>query len=311
MARTALFTDDLFFEHNTGRGHPENARRLSAIRTKLEQQSYYREFLTLPRRFATPEEIALVHHGSYVESLRKFCAASGGHLDGDTVVSADSYEAARLASGAGLAAADEILAENLDRAILLIRPPGHHSLPERAMGFCLFNNVALTARYLRSKGVERVAILDWDVHHGNGTEAVFYEDPSVFFTSLHQYPFYPGTGAAEDVGVKEGVDTTLNCPMPAGAGDAEYRRAFADRILPALVSFSPDILLISAGFDAHRRDPLASINLSTEAFAWMTETVLAFAAEHCRGRVVSFLEGGYDPEALAQSVEAHSAVMLA
>ncbi len=310
MARTALFTDDLFLEHNTGTGHPETARRLTAIQTRLEQQSYFGNFLSLPRRFAEPSEIALVHHAAYVEQLRKICARSGGYLDGDTVVSTQSYEAARLAAGVGLAAADEILAGRLDHAILLVRPPGHHSLPERAMGFCLFNNIAITAQYLRTKGIGRVAILDWDVHHGNGTESMFYEDGSVFFVSLHQYPFYPGTGAAEDRGIGEGAHTTLNCPMPAGAGEEEYRRAFAEQILPALTKFEPEVLLISAGFDAHMRDPLASINLTTESFAWMSRTMLDFAARHCSNRMISFLEGGYNLEALAESVEAHAAVLL-
>ena len=310
MARTALFTDDLFLAHDTGAGHPESALRLSAIRSALEQQTYFGQFLSLPRRFATVEEIALVHQAPYVENLRRFCARSGGYLDGDTVVSHDSYDAARLAVGAGLAAADAILAKTLDRAILLLRPPGHHSLPDRAMGFCLFNNVAITARYLRSRGIERVAILDWDVHHGNGTEATFYDDGSVFFVSLHQYPFYPGTGAAGDQGVGAGRGATLNCPMAGGSGDAEYKRAFSDQILPALTDFRPEVLLVSAGFDAHRQDPLASIDLSTECFSWMTRAMIEFAAVHCENRIVSFLEGGYHLGALAQSAEAHAAVML-
>lgn len=310
MSRTALFTDDLFLQHDTGLGHPETARRLSAIRDVLERQSYFGKFATLPRRFAEPEEVALVHQSAYIDTLRKFCQKDGGYLDGDTIVSSQSYDAACLAAGVGLAAADGLLAGEIDRAILLVRPPGHHSLPKRAMGFCLFNNIAIAARQLRARGLERIAILDWDVHHGNGTEAVFYQDPSVLFISVHQYPFYPGTGAATDQGEGAGLGTTLNCPMPSGAGRAEYEKAFADQIVPKLREFRPQVLLISAGFDAHRRDPLASINLDTPSFEWMTAQVLSVAEEFCQGRVISFLEGGYDLTALAESVEAHCAAML-
>ena len=306
----AFFTDNLFLEHKTGAGHPEAPSRLEAIRARLEEQSYFPNFQTLEPRFAKPEEAALIHEAGYIDSLKRFCEAGGGYLDGDTPVSERSYEAACLALGAGLTAAEKIVAGELDRALLLLRPPGHHSLRDRAMGFCLFNNIAVAAARLKELGLKRIAILDWDVHHGNGTEAAFYEDPEVFFLSLHQYPFYPGTGAPEDRGAGAGEGFTLNLPQPSGAGDAEYRRAFENQVPAALEKFNPEILLISAGFDAHRADPLAGINLSTSSFEWMTERMRKFAEDHCEGRLISFLEGGYNLDALADCLEAHAAVLV-
>ena len=313
-SRTGFFTDDIFLQHDTGRGHPESHLRLLSIRERLENTGYYKRFQQLPRRTATVAEIGLCHATAYVESVDRICTQQGGgYLDGDTVVSPRSYEAAALSVGAGLAAADQMLAGELDRALLLLRPPGHHSLHDRAMGFCLFNNVAICARYLQKHGGEKfqkIAIVDWDVHHGNGTEATFYDDPTVLFISTHQYPFYPGTGAASDRGTGKGLGATLNVPMARGSGDSEYLRAFEQQLLPALKEFRPDAVLISAGFDAHKHDPLASIELETKSFEWMSRSLLDFADEFCEGRVISFLEGGYDLDALAESVEAHAAVLV-
>ncbi|MEQ9364338.1 MAG: histone deacetylase [Leptospirales bacterium] len=312
-SRTGFFTDDIFLEHDTGRGHPESHLRLVSIRERLEATGYYPRLRQLERRLATVEEIGLCHDPDYVRSVDRICSVQGGgHLDGDTVVSAKSYEAAIVSAGAGLAAADRILAGELERALLLLRPPGHHSLHDRAMGFCLFNNVAITARYLQQQGgdkFQKIAIVDWDVHHGNGTEAMFYDDPNVLFISSHQYPFFPGTGAAADRGTGKGLGATLNLPMARGSGNSEYRRAFQDSILPALREFRPDALLISAGFDAHKNDPLAGIDLESSSFEWMSHSLLEFAREYCAGRLISFLEGGYDLDALAESVEAHAAVL--
>ncbi|MCR9142617.1 MAG: histone deacetylase [bacterium] len=312
-SRTGFFTDDIFLEHNTGRGHPENHLRLVSIRERLQTTGYFPRLRHLERRPASVEEIGLCHDTDYVRSVDRICSEQGGgYLDGDTIVSAKSYEAAVLSAGAGLAAADQILAGELERALLLLRPPGHHSLHDRAMGFCLFNNVAITARYLQKHGgeaYEKIAIVDWDVHHGNGTEAMFYDDPNVLFISTHQYPFYPGTGAEKDRGVGAGLGATLNLPMARGSGNSEYRRAFEDHILPALKEFQPGALLISAGFDAHKNDPLAGIDLESSSFEWMSHSLLEFAREHCAGRLISFLEGGYDLDALAESVEAHAAVL--
>lgn len=310
MSGTALFLDDLFLEHHTGRSHPESPSRLVSIREKLEKQSYAGKFRQLERRFARPEEIALVHDIEYVRSLEPFCKSGGGYLDGDTPVSEKSYDAALLAAGSGLAASDALLNGEIERALLLVRPPGHHSLQRGAMGFCLFNNIAITARYLRSRGIQKIAILDWDVHHGNGTQDTFYSDNSVFFISLHQYPFYPGSGAARETGEGPGTGFTLNLPMPSGYGDAQYEKAFHEKILPGLLNFQPEILLISAGFDAHEDDPLAGMTLSTEFYSTMTRWMREFAQKHCKDRIISFLEGGYNLSALADSVEAHAAGML-
>ncbi len=308
--KTAFFCDNLFLQHDTGPGHPESARRLEAIRGVLEKTSYFGDLATLPRRIATPEEIALCHEADYIASVQSFCAERGGRLDPDTVVSRQSYDAATLAVGAGLAACDAVLDGAARNALLLLRPPGHHSLRQRSMGFCLFNNIAIAARYLRQRGLERVAIVDWDVHHGNGTEAEFYDDPSVYFVSTHQYPFYPGTGAAQDRGRGAGVGFTLNVPMARGATDENYRAAFRENILPELDQFAPQALLISAGFDAHYRDPLAGIELRTSSYEWMTNALRDLAERHCDGRMISFLEGGYDLPALAESVETHCAALL-
>ncbi|MCE9599851.1 MAG: histone deacetylase, partial [Spirochaetia bacterium] len=214
------------------------------------------------------------------------------------------------AAGAGIAAADAIRAGNLDRALLLVRPPGHHSLHDRAMGFCLFNNVAICARHLQSIGFAKIAIVDWDVHHGNGTQDAFYNDPSVYFISLHQYPFYPGSGSAAERGQGNGHGFTLNIPMAAGRGDTEYKRAFKEQITPELDRFEPDFILISAGFDAHRDDPLAQMSLTAASYEWMSRELLEVAGRHCNGNIISFLEGGYDLEALADSVEAHAQTLL-
>ncbi|HMU84557.1 MAG TPA: histone deacetylase [Leptospiraceae bacterium] len=304
-----IFTDDLFLQHDTGRSHPESPSRLLAIRERLEG-GLASHFKTLSRRFADPTQIQLIHDGRYVQELERFCNAHGGYLDGDTPVSDQSYRAALLAAGAGLEAADQIQSGNISRALLLVRPPGHHSLVQRAMGFCLFNNVAICARYLQLLGHKKIAIVDWDVHHGNGTQDAFYEDPSVLFISLHQYPFYPGSGAASETGRGAGAGTTLNCPLPAGSADAEYKQAFEKKILPALEQFGPNAILISAGFDAHRDDPLAGMLLTATSYEWMSRKLRDFADSHCDGRLISFLEGGYNLDALADSVEAHASVLI-
>ena len=310
MSKTAFFTDDLFLEHDTGPQHPETSGRLVAIREKVERQTYFNKFVFLERRFASVADVALMHEERYINNLKVFGDNSGGYLDGDTPVSARSYEAALLAAGAGIEAAERMQAGEINRALLLLRPPGHHSLRTGAMGFCLFNNVAICAKNLLNQGRQKIAILDWDVHHGNGTQAMFYENPDVLFISMHQFPFYPGSGAAQETGAGAGRGYTLNLPMAAGSGDAEYISAFREKVLPALEAFQPEVLLISAGYDAHVRDPLASIQLTTETYAWMTKQSLEFAEQHCGGRIISFLEGGYDFQALADSVEAHAAVLI-
>ncbi|MBE7437340.1 MAG: histone deacetylase [Spirochaetales bacterium] len=306
---TATFYDPLFLEHDTGPGHPERAARLEAIVACLQRTSYHASLVKLPKREATLAEIGLVHDSQYIAQLESFCNQGGGYLDGDTPVSQNSYAAAVLAAGAGPGAVDAIQKGDASNAFLMLRPPGHHSLRNRAMGFCLFNNVAITASYARSRGFERVAIVDWDVHHGNGTESIFYNDSSVYFISLHQYPCYPGTGARKDRGAGAGSGYTLNIPLAPGTGPAEYERHFAEEVLPALEEYAPDLILVSAGFDAHKSDPLASLELTTESFARLTEGLRTLSGSLCAGRIISFLEGGYHLQALAESVEAHVAVL--
>jgi acetoin utilization deacetylase AcuC-like enzyme len=276
----------------------------------LEEKNLLNQFYFLPKRFATQKEIGLVHHSSYIEYVQKIAQKGGGYLDGDTPVSEASYEAATLAVGSGLEAIDHILKGEIESAILLVRPPGHHSLKSRGMGFCLFNNIAIAARYGLQNGFKKIAIIDWDVHHGNGTQDEFYKEKEVLFISIHQFPFYPGTGAIDEIGEGEGEGYTLNIPMPRGSSDADYKKVFENKILPKLIEYEPEIILISAGFDAHKLDPLGGIELSTSMYEWMTEKILQIAKECCKGKILSFLEGGYSLEAIAESVQVHSEVLL-
>ena len=221
-------------------------------------------------------------------------------------VNAHSWEVANLAAGGVLGVADAVMQGTANNGFAMIRPPGHHAERDTALGFCLFNNIAITARYLQQfHGVEKVLILDWDVHHGNGTQHAFEADPSVLFISLHQYPYYPGTGAWSETGVGKGVGATVNCPMSAGSGNEEYQQAFTEKILPAIHQFKPEVVLLSAGFDAHQRDPLGAINLTTEFYGWMSQEMLAIADQYAQGRLISMLEGGYDLQALADCISTH------
>lgn len=286
-----------FFLHDTGPGHPEQPARLRAVQEGIAGVGLEDELPPFSPREATEAEIMLVHDSAYVVALDAFCRTGGGWLDPDTVASSGSYQAATRAAGAGIHAVELLATGVADSAFLALRPPGHHALAGHAMGFCLLNNVAITAAHLVAGGA-RVMILDWDAHHGNGTQEAFYGAPEVLYVSLHQFPFYPGTGALAEVGTGPGLGTTINLPLPAGTAGDGYRLAFEEVVLPAGESFAPDWVLVSAGFDAHRADPLTDLGLSAGDFwemAWFCSRLAA------PGRLVVFLEGGYDLRALALS----------
>ncbi len=305
---TLLYSHDACLAHDTGEHHPERPARLTAVLDALAAPA----FAALERRpapKAAVEDVARAHSRRYVEALLAALPKEGhAALDADTIVSPGSGEAALRAAGAVVAAVDAVMAGEAKNAFCAVRPPGHHAERERAMGFCLFNNVAVGALRARAAhGLERAAVIDFDVHHGNGTQAIFADDPHLFYGSTHQYPLYPGTGARGETG----VGNIVNAPLRPNAGSAEFRTAFNELILPALEDFRPDFVLISAGFDAHRRDPLAQLNLVEADFAWATERLVELAGRHCRGRIVASLEGGYDLEALAASAAAHVAALMA
>ncbi|MCC7424312.1 MAG: histone deacetylase [Planctomycetaceae bacterium] len=306
-----LFTDRMFIGHETGAGHPESPRRLHSILQMLELTQLDQRFERGTIRPATFEEIALVHDRTYVGNLRSFASAGGGHLESDTVCGAASFEIARHAAGAALAAVDAVMTGEHRRASVLARPPGHHALPARAMGFCLFANIAIAARYAQqAHGVTRVLIVDWDVHHGNGTQDIFYDDPDVTFFSAHRFPFYPGSGDCDETGVAAGIGTTFNLPLCFGISRREYRERFHTMLADAAARSKPELVLVSAGYDAHAADPIGSLGLESEDFGDLTELVVDVANQHCGGKLVSLLEGGYDVSALAESVECHLTTLL-
>ncbi len=305
---TLLYSHPACLEHDPGEYHPERPDRLRAVLAALEAP----EFAALDRRQAPAAEMAdllRVHPQAHIDRVRAAVPESGRRgIDPDTVLSPGSWEAALRAAGATTAAVDAVMAGEAANAFCAVRPPGHHAEPDRAMGFCLFNNVAVGAlRAHQVHGCERVAVIDFDVHHGNGTQAMFADDPHLFYASTHQYPLYPGTGARDERGVAGNI---VNAPLGTNAGSADFRAVVAEFVLPALEEFRPDFLFISAGFDAHSRDPLAGLNLFEEDFAWVTDKLTALAARHCAGRVVSVLEGGYDLEALARSAAAHVQALM-
>jgi acetoin utilization deacetylase AcuC-like enzyme len=303
-----LLTHRACLRHDTGDGHPERADRLRAVLAALEAEQFA-GLLRDEAPEATEEQLCRVHPPRYVEAILGIRPRPDEMvaLDADTVMSHGSAEAALRAAGAAVAAVDAVCGGQVRRAFCATRPPGHHAEPARPMGFCLFANAAVAARHAQAAhGVERVAVLDFDVHHGNGTQACFEQDASLFFGSSHQSPCYPGTGEAHETG----VGNIVNAPLPPGADGAAFRTAWAGTILPALERFAPGLVVISAGFDAHARDPLAQLRLREADFAWVTEELCRLAERHCDGRVVSLLEGGYDLDALATSSAAHVRALM-
>ncbi len=305
---TLLYTHPVCVEHDPGAHHPERPDRLRAVLAALDAE----EFSALERRqapVADIDAIERVHAPRYVENILRAVPESGQvNLDPDTAMSPASGEAALRAAGALCGAVDAVLDGEADNAFCAVRPPGHHAEAERAMGFCLFNNVAIGAQHARAaKGLKRVAVVDFDVHHGNGTQSAFEHDADLFYASSHQSPCYPGTGSESERGV---ADNIVNAELKPGAGSTEFRKAYEERILPALKRFMPELLIISAGFDAHARDPLAELRLEDDDYAWVTQELVGVAGECCQGRVVSSLEGGYDLDALAAAVGAHIRVLM-
>lgn len=299
---TALWTDPRYEAHVAGPMHPESPGRLKAIREVLARAPIANVTHRTPRA-ATKDELVGVHDGAHVEHVLSL-AGRTAQLDPDTATSPGSTEASLLAAGAAVEATLEVLQGRVENAFALVRPPGHHAEHDRAMGFCLFNNVAVAAEAARRAGAERVLVLDWDVHHGNGTQHTFARRRDVLFCSSHQWPYYPGTGAAEEVGDGDGRGFTVNVPLPGGQGDADYGAVFHDVFLPIARRFRPDLLLVSAGFDPHRADPIGGMNVTERGFAAMTTVMKQLSVEACGGRLVLLLEGGYDLDGLSQSVHA-------
>jgi acetoin utilization deacetylase AcuC-like enzyme len=310
MNKTGYASDPFYLRHET-EPHPENPGRLTAIQNRLESSEFYNNLTPIQPRKATVDEIASVHDLGYIASVEQNCADHNRNLDADTVISQDSYNAALLSAGAGMTAIDQLVNGKISNAFCAVRPPGHHAEQDRAMGFCLFNNVAIAARYAQKiKALNKIFIFDWDVHHGNGTQHSFYNDPSVYYASAHQHPFYPGSGAEEETGTGQGLGTTLNLPMDAYSDDEDYIAEVESRLIPEIQRYNPDLIIISAGFDAHKNDPLAQIQLTTECFGKMTELLMQVAQDVCSGRILSMLEGGYDYNALSDSVQLHMQTLL-
>jgi len=305
-----LYTSEIFEQHLTG-AHPESPQRIHVLRQMLDRTGL-RELFQLKQPVPADSELLQKTHSSdYIEAVRAFAEQGGGRIEADTVVSPQSYSIALQAAGSAVAAVGDVLSGSTRRSVCLVRPPGHHARPAAAMGFCLFGNVAVAAQAaLDHYELERVLIVDWDVHHGNGTQEIFYDSGRVHFFSVHRFPFYPGTGSSEETGTGDGLGATWNLPLAYGTSRREYHERFNLMLADAASACRPQLILISAGFDAHRDDPIGSLGLETQDFATLTETVRNTADEYCGGRLISVLEGGYNLQALTDSVEVHLREML-
>jgi acetoin utilization deacetylase AcuC-like enzyme len=301
--RTGIVYHDDFLLH-TNFYHPECKERLEAVMEKLKEKKVLQLLeIVVPREKASEETIALVHREDYIKGVEHACQSGSRQLDMDTYLTPETYEVARLAVQGGLDAVDKVMGGELDRVFALLRPPGHHAEPNRGMGFCIFNNIAIASRYLQKKyGLKKIMIVDWDVHHGNSTQHIFEEEAGVLFFSVHQSPAYPGTGGLREVGRRDGVGYTINAPMPAGCGDEDYLKLFNKIVLPVMDEYKPKMLLVSAGQDAYRGDPLASMNLSLQCYAQMAELLVKGAEKNTGGKMIFFLEGGYNVDAQASII---------
>lgn len=310
--KTGLVYDEIFLRHRTTPGHPERPERLLAIEEALKSAGLWEKLKLLPVQPAPREVVELVHDPAYVDRVAAVARRGGGYVDSpDTPISEESFDVALAAVGGVIAAVDAIVGGQVRNAFAAIRPPGHHAMPDRAMGFCLFNNIAIAARYLqKTHGLERILIVDWDVHHGNGTQAIFYDDPTVLFFSVHQYPFYPGTGSRQERGWGDGLGLTINAPVPAGTDEATWLRTFQEMLEPAVEHFRPEFVLISAGFDAHEMDLLGRLGVTTGGYGKVTKLIKSIAESYASGRLLSVLEGGYHLGALGASVAAHVTALM-
>lgn len=305
MNKTGFLFSEKFLDHKTG-DHPECPKRLNAIKAVLDSSKIGKDLVFVEPEEATPEQISLIHSPDYIKSVMTSCEIGYRFLDADTMICRKSYETAILAVGGVLKVLRLICNGELNNGFCAVRPPGHHAEINRAMGFCLFNNVAIAARYAINKlGLKKIFVIDWDVHHGNGTQNAFYTDPDVFYSSIHQFPFYPGSGNANETGRGKGEKFTLNFPLGQNEGDERYLAIFENKLIPALVKYEPDLIIISAGFDAHEKDHLASMNVTSDGFFRMTRQVCEAAESVCEGKVLSVLEGGYNLKALGEAVVLH------